>query len=46
MSPVTEKTTEGLPSLYLQDIPPVASGGPTIREPRLYFGEGHATTSS
>jgi uncharacterized membrane protein (UPF0182 family) len=40
MSPVTEKSTEGLPSLYLQDIPPVANGGPTIHEPRLYFGEG------
>ncbi|TPQ37911.1 UPF0182 family membrane protein [Cupriavidus pinatubonensis] len=41
MSPVTEKSMEGLPSLYLQDIPPVASGGPSIHEPRLYFGEGH-----
>ncbi|MEM5436605.1 UPF0182 family protein [Paraburkholderia diazotrophica] len=40
MSPVTEKSTEGLPSLYLQDIPPVANGGPTVREPRLYFGQG------
>src|SRR5579859_2455432 len=40
MSPVTEKSTEGLPSFYLQDIPLVAHGGPAIREPRLYFGEG------
>ncbi len=40
MSPVTEKSTEGLPSLYLQDIPPAANGGPPIREPRIYFGEG------
>jgi uncharacterized membrane protein (UPF0182 family) len=40
MSPVTEKSTEGLPSFYLQDIPPTASGGPAISEPRLYFGEG------
>ncbi|MGU7772706.1 UPF0182 family membrane protein [Burkholderia sp. MR1-5-21] len=40
MSPVTEKSTEGLPSLYLRDIPPVADGGPQISEPRLYFGEG------
>ncbi len=30
MSPVTEKSTEGL----------VANGGPAIREPRLYFGGG------
>jgi uncharacterized protein len=40
MSPVTEKSTEGLPLLYLQDIPPVATGGPAIQEPRLYFGQG------
>jgi hypothetical protein len=40
MSPVTEKSIEGLPSLYLRDIPPVANGGPAIHEPRLYFGEG------
>jgi len=40
MSPVTEKSTEGLPFLYLKDIPPVANGGPTIQEPRIYFGGG------
>jgi uncharacterized protein len=40
MSPVTQTTPEGLPKFYLQDIPPVASGGPTVREPRIYFGEG------
>ena len=40
MSPVTQKTREGLPILYEQDVPPVASGGPTIDQPRLYFGEG------
>jgi uncharacterized membrane protein (UPF0182 family) len=40
MSPVTQKSSEGLPIFYLQDIPPVASGGPTITEPRIYFGEG------
>jgi uncharacterized protein len=39
MSPVTEKSDEGLPSLYLQNIPPVADAGPAIREPRIYFGE-------
>ena len=40
MSPVTQKSTEGLPIFYLKDIPPVASGGPPITEPRIYFGEG------
>ena len=39
MSPVTRKTSEGLPVLYLQDIPPVATGGPAVREPRIYFGQ-------
>ena len=24
---------------YLRDIPPVATGGPEIREPRIYYGE-------
>jgi uncharacterized protein len=39
MSPVTRKNAEGLPIFYLQDIPPVAAGGPAIIEPRIYFGE-------
>lgn len=39
MSPVTRKNAEGLPILYLQDIPPVATGGPAILEPRIYFGQ-------
>ena len=39
MSPVTRKSAEGLPLFYLQDIPPVARGGPTISEPRVYFGQ-------
>src|SRR5260221_2835528 len=40
MSPVTRKSAEGLPIFYLQDIPPAASGGPAVREPRIYFGQG------
>jgi uncharacterized protein len=39
MSPVTQKSAEGLPNFYLEDIPPVADGGPAITEPRIYFGE-------
>jgi len=39
MSPVTQKSGEGLPLLYLRDIPPVAQGGPEIREPRIYYGK-------
>jgi uncharacterized membrane protein (UPF0182 family) len=38
MSPVTRKSSEGLPLFYLQDIPPLATGGPVISEPRIYFG--------
>jgi len=40
MSPVTQKSAEGLPIFYLKDIPPLASGGPSITEPRIYFGPG------
>ena len=40
MSPVTQKSSEGLPIFFLAVIPPVASGGPAITEPRIYFGEG------
>jgi uncharacterized membrane protein (UPF0182 family) len=39
MSPVMHKSAEGLPLLYLRDIPPVADGGPEIREPRIYYGQ-------
>ena len=39
MSPVTRKSADGLPLFYLQDIPPISTGGPDIREPRIYFGE-------
>ena len=39
MSPVTRKNAEGLPLFYLRDIPPVATGGPEVHEPRIYFGE-------
>ena len=43
MSPVTQTTPEGLPKLYLQDIPPIASGGPAVSQPRIYFGEAEDT---
>jgi uncharacterized membrane protein (UPF0182 family) len=39
MSPVTQKSAEGLPIFYLQDIPPVATGGTPITESRIYFGQ-------
>jgi uncharacterized membrane protein (UPF0182 family) len=39
MSPVTRKDPEGLPIFYLQDIPPVSTGGPEVRESGIYYGE-------
>ena len=40
MSPVTQKSTEGLPNFYLKNIPPSASdGAPAVTEPRIYFGQ-------
>src|SRR3954466_5363301 len=39
MSPVTRTSSEGLPTFYLADIPPVATGGPAVVEPRIYYGE-------
>ena len=40
MSPVTQKSAEGLPIFYLKDIPTAVAGGPPITEPRIYFGQG------
>src|SRR5215207_2376021 len=39
MSPVTRTSSEGLPTFYLADIPPVATGGLPVTEPRIYYGE-------
>jgi hypothetical protein len=40
VSPVTQKTPEGLPIFYDSDIPPVVTGGPAVARPEIYFGEG------
>ncbi len=38
--PVNRITPEGLPDLFVQDIPPLVSGGlPKITRPELYYGE-------
>src|SRR4051794_19537859 len=39
VSPVTRKSSEGLPTFYLADIPPVTTAGPAVVEPRIYYGE-------
>jgi uncharacterized membrane protein (UPF0182 family) len=43
MVPVNEVGSQGTPRLIISNLPPVSTGGaPTIREPRIYFGERNA----
>ena len=40
LGPVNLVTEEGLPVLFIQDLPPVsAPGSPSVRRPEIYFGE-------
>jgi uncharacterized membrane protein (UPF0182 family) len=39
MSPVNQITSDGLPELYIKDIPPVASVNLLITQPAIYYGE-------
>ncbi|MFT5171311.1 MAG: uncharacterized membrane protein (UPF0182 family), partial [Candidatus Marinamargulisbacteria bacterium] len=39
MTPVNEVTSEGLPSFYIRDIPPISRQGFEIVRPEIYFGE-------
>jgi hypothetical protein len=39
MSPVNKATPEGLPELFVQDMPPVSSVGIDISKPQIYYGE-------
>jgi uncharacterized membrane protein (UPF0182 family) len=39
LSPVNEVTTEGLPILFVQDLPPRTTGELQISRPQIYFGE-------
>ena len=39
LGPVNQVTPEGLPVLFVQDLPPVTSAGPTLDEASVYFGE-------
>jgi len=38
MSPVNLISGEGLPDLYIRDIPPVSIAGLTVMRPQLYYG--------
>src|SRR5688572_11371939 len=39
LGPVNQVTREGLPVLFVRDLPPVTNEGFTIEQPSLYFGE-------
>jgi uncharacterized protein len=39
MSPVNVVTPEGLPDLFIQDIPPVSKVGIEVTQPEVYYGE-------
>lgn len=39
MSPVGKVTGEGLPELYIKDIPPNSSVDVDVTQPRIYYGE-------
>ncbi|HEY9762411.1 MAG TPA: UPF0182 family protein [Trichocoleus sp.] len=39
MSPVNQVTPDGLPELFVKNIPPVASVDLRIEQPRIYYGE-------
>jgi len=39
LGPVNEVDPEGLPVLFVQDLPPTTTAGITVDEPSIYFGE-------
>jgi uncharacterized membrane protein (UPF0182 family) len=39
LAPVNQVTTEGLPTLFIQDLPPVSSVALPITRPQIYYGE-------
>jgi uncharacterized protein len=39
LAPSNEVTAQGLPVLWVQDLPPVSSAGIPITRPQIYFGE-------
>ncbi|HEY9016410.1 MAG TPA: UPF0182 family protein, partial [Gemmatimonadales bacterium] len=39
MSPVNQVTTEGLPVLFIKDLPPVSTVSNKVSRPQIYFGE-------
>ncbi len=39
LGPVNEVTTEGLPVLFIKDLPPVSTISVNVTRPQIYFGE-------
>jgi uncharacterized membrane protein (UPF0182 family) len=39
LSPVNQVTTEGLPVLFVKDLPPVSNVSITVTRPQIYYGE-------
>jgi len=39
MSPVNQVTTQGLPVLFVKDLPPSSTGSLKVTRPQIYFGE-------
>jgi uncharacterized protein len=39
LGPVNQVTGEGLPVLFVKDLPPVSTADIVVTEPRIYFGE-------
>ncbi|MFN2446478.1 MAG: UPF0182 family protein [Vicinamibacterales bacterium] len=39
LGPVNQVTSEGLPVLFVRDLPPVATGDLAVSQPSIYFGE-------
>ena len=39
MSPVNQVTDQGLPELFIKDIPPVSNIDLEVEQPRIYYGE-------
>ncbi|MGD0921070.1 MAG: UPF0182 family protein [Terriglobia bacterium] len=39
LGPVNESTSEGLPELFIKNIPPVSAGATRVTRPEIYYGE-------
>ena len=39
LAPVNQATAEGLPVLFIQDLPPASTGDLRVTRPQIYFGE-------